>query len=152
MHLVRGGAEIQLVAKPKSKLVRVAFNRLLHCPKEISNATDSESEQAQSEKLSRKSISTADNVSTDDDLVVEDCKSCVPVEEPVASESAEESTVVLPNKVSTTDVRVEQSTSSNDETTGGEGNRWKHRIRPRGGKRDRRGRAPKGRGHVIDCY
>ena len=26
--LVKGGAEIQLVAKPKSKLIRVAFNRL----------------------------------------------------------------------------------------------------------------------------
>ena len=108
MHLVEGGAEIQLVAKPRSKLIRVAFNRLRRCPKEISNVTDSESEQAQSEKL----------------LIVEDCKSCV----------------------------VEQSTSSNDETTGGEGNRWKHRLRPRRGKRGRRGRAPKGRGHVIDCY
>ena len=73
----------------------------------------------------RNSISTADNTSTDD-LDVEDCKSCVTVEEPAASESAEESTVDLPNEVSTTDVRVEQSTSSNeDEATGGEGNRWK---------------------------
>ena len=26
--LVKGGAEIQLVARPKSKLIRVAFNRL----------------------------------------------------------------------------------------------------------------------------
>ena len=49
-------------------------------------------------------------MSTDD----QDCKSCVPVEEPAASESAEESTVDLPNEVSTTDVRVEQSTSSID--------------------------------------
>ena len=32
IHLVKGGAEIQLVAKPKSKLIRVAFNRLQHCP------------------------------------------------------------------------------------------------------------------------
>ena len=28
VHLVRGGAEIQLVTKPKSKLIRVTFNRL----------------------------------------------------------------------------------------------------------------------------
>ena len=73
----------------------------------------------------RNSISTADNTSTDD-LDVEDCKSCVTVEEHAASELSEESTVDLPNEVSTTDVRVEHSTSSNeDEATGGEGNRWK---------------------------
>ena len=39
-HLVKGGPEIQLVAKPKSKLIRVAFNQLRHCPKEISDAID----------------------------------------------------------------------------------------------------------------
>ena len=31
---------MQLVAKPKSKLIHVTFNRLRHCPKEISDAID----------------------------------------------------------------------------------------------------------------
>ena len=37
MHLVKGGAEIQLVAKPKSKLIHVAFHRLRRCPKKMSD-------------------------------------------------------------------------------------------------------------------
>lgn len=102
VHFVRGGAEIQLVAKPKSKLIRVAFNRLQHCPKEIRNPTDLKSEQAQSGKQLRKSVRTADNVSTDNDLVVEDRNSCVPVKEPATSGSAEGSTVDRPAEVSTT--------------------------------------------------
>ena len=36
VHLVRGGTEIELVAKPISKLIRIAFHQLRRCPKEIS--------------------------------------------------------------------------------------------------------------------
>ena len=82
-------------------------------------------------------------MSTDDlpRVVIEDCKSCVPVEVPATIGSAEESTVDLSNEVSTTDVRVEQSTSSNeDEASGGEGNRWKDCLQPRSGKT---GRSPR---------
>ena len=89
-----------MVVKPKSKLIRVVFNRLRHCPREISNDTDSE-------KQLRKSTRTADNVSTSDDLVVEDCESCVSVEEPATI----------------TGVQAKQSTDSEDVATGGEGNR-----------------------------
>ena len=63
---MRGGAEIQLVIKPKSKLIRVAFNQLRHCSKETSNTTDLEPEQAQSGEQSKESINTpnaANNVS-----------------------------------------------------------------------------------------
>ena len=150
IHLVKGGAEIQLVAKPKSKLICVALNRLRHCPREISNSTDSESE-AQSGKQLRKSTSTADNVSTNDDLVAEDCESFVPVEEPAISGSAEESTLDLPAEVPTTVVQAEQSME--DEATGDKGNRWKDCLRPRRRKKkSRRGRALKGRGCVTLCY
>ena len=38
-----------MVAKPKFKLIHVAFNRLRHCPKEISDAID-EPEQVQSKE------------------------------------------------------------------------------------------------------
>ena len=37
VHLLDNGAEIQLVAKPKSKLIHVSFDRLQQCPSEISN-------------------------------------------------------------------------------------------------------------------
>ena len=117
-----------MVAKPKSKLIRVALNRLRHYPREISNSTDSESE-AQSGKQLRKSTSTADNVSTNDDLVAKDCESFVPVEEPAISGSAEESTLDLPAEVPTTVVQAEQSME--DEATGDKGNRWKDCLRPR---------------------
>ena len=140
-----GGAEIILVAKPKSKLIRVAFNRLRHCPREISNVTASEPEQAQSEEHLRKSVDTAapaNNVSTDDDPVDEEHTSHVPVEEPTVSVPVEESTIDHPVEVSTTDVQVEQSTSNEDEVGGDEGNKWKDRLRPRLRKRGRRGRAP----------
>ena len=145
VHLVSGGAEIILVAKPKSKLIRVAFNRLRHCPREISNVTDSEPEQAQSEEHLRKSVDTAapaNNVSTDDDLVDEEHTSHVPVEEPTVSVPVEESTIDHPVEVSTTDVQVEQSPSNEDEAGRDEGNKWKDRLRPRQRKRGRRGRAP----------
>ena len=90
---MRGGAEIQLVTKPKSKLIRVAFNRLQHCPKEISNTTDLKPEQVQSEEQSRKSVNTpnaADNVSIDDGPVDEQHAYRDPVEKPTTSVPVEE--------------------------------------------------------------
>ena len=55
VHLIKDGAKIHLVAKPKSKLICVTFNRLRHCPKEISDAID-ELEQVQSKEQLKQSV------------------------------------------------------------------------------------------------
>ena len=51
IHLLDNGAEIQPVAKPRSKLIRVALNRLQQCPSEISNVTDAEPVHSQSTEV-----------------------------------------------------------------------------------------------------
>ena len=122
VNLVRGGAEIQLVAKPKSKLICVTFNRLRHCPKEISNSTSVETVPVQAEEQLKESddgISVSDSVPTDD-LPIQDSTTDVPVEQSIA---------------------VDNQGGASDENDDG-GNRWKNYLRLRKKGRGRRGRAP----------
>ena len=134
VHLVRGGAEIQLVAKPKSKLICIAFHRLRRCPKEISdinNGLEPVQKQAveESEKLygtfnvanglstindnSVVKKQTADNLVGEDSATyvsVEECTTDVPMEDSVTDIPVEECTIDVPMENSATDVPVENST------------------------------------------
>ena len=140
VHLVKGGAEIQLVAKPKSKLIRVAFNRLRHCPKEISDAIDEPEQIRSKEQFVGKEQITNDTFDEYGPSVPD--KQSTDISEPV-----DDSTIGVPSSTtgvpsSTTDALAEQlhggdsaGRSINDE------HKCRYRLRSRR-KRCRRGRAP----------
>ena len=125
VHLVKGGVEIQLVAKPKSKLVRVAFNRLQHCPKEISDAIDGP-EQFWSEEQLKPSVNK-EQVTYDASA---ECRPSVSDKEPIdISKPVDDSTTDVPSSTnvssSATDDLVELPNggdiaggSINDNTSG----------------------------------
>ena len=158
VHLVRGGAEIQLhvVAKPKSKLIRVAFHRLRRCPKEISdinNGLEPVQKQAveESEKLdgtfnvanglstvnddSVVKKQTADNLVSEDsatDVPVEECTTDVPMEDSATDVPVEDSIIDIPKKDLATSTREEQSTAERKAKASDKaGCKWKDRLRPR---------------------
>ena len=133
VHLVKGGAEIQLVAKPKSKLICVAFNRLRHCPKEISDAIDEPEQVRSKEQFVGKEQITNDTFDEYGASVPD--KQSTDISEPV-----DDSIIGVPSP--TTDALADQlyggdsaGRSINDE------HKWRYRLRSRR-KRCRRGRAP----------
>ena len=137
------------VTKPKSKLIRVAFHRLRHCPKEISDIYNgSKPVQKQIVEESKKldgTFNVANGLSNVNDnsavkkannLVSEDSTTDVP---------AEESTIDFPKEELATSTREERTIADGKAKASGKGGRsgsqWKNRLRPRKKKVGRQGRA-----------